>query len=266
MSPRAGRAERRSGAVPRAVRALGDRRATPHIDWLVRLTGASRREAEEVLAEVGDLAPVEEEIRRAQRAAGRSMYAQIRAPFELYAITRLRRPDHVVEAGVSSGVSSAHFLLAVARNRHGRLHSIDWPTFQRGPELGARESPVSIPPGRTSGWAIPERIKTGWDLRIGRSQELLPTLVRELPSVDLFLHDDLHTPAHLTFELRTVGPKLGGGAVVLADNTAWTGQAFPRFARRLGVPWYARGRTDLVGLRVPRAGFPASSGAGRSGR
>ncbi|MCI4339524.1 MAG: class I SAM-dependent methyltransferase [Thermoplasmata archaeon] len=251
MSPRSNRPRRASKKPGKAFRALGDLRAVPQVRWLTQLTGASRSEVEETLAEVDDLVEVEREIREAHLSAGRPGYAQIRAPFELYALVRLRRPDHVVEAGVSSGVSSAHFLLALARNRHGRLHSVDWPTFQRGPMLGPEESPVSVPPCRSSGWAIPDRLKAGWDLRIGRSQELLPMLVDELPSVDVFLHDDLHTPAHLTFELTTIQPKLTPGAVVLADNTIWTGASFPRFAKRLGVPWFPRGRTDLVGLRAP---------------
>jgi hypothetical protein len=251
MTAKPKRADGRSAKGREALRALGDRRAVPDLRWVSELTGASRREVEETLAEVDDLVKVEREIREAHLAAGRPGYAQIRAPFELYTLTRLLRPDHVVEAGVSSGVSSAHFLLALGRNRHGRLHSIDWPTLQRGPTLGPNESPVSVPPGRSSGWAIPARLKAGWDLRIGLSQELLPKLVDELPSVELFLHDDKHTPAHLTFELTTVQPKLGPGAVVLADNTVWTGQAFPRFAKRLGVAWFPRGGSDLVGLRVP---------------
>ncbi len=254
---------RAARATERARRALGDRRTTPDPMWLGALTGAPRSEVDEVLAETADLVPIEEEIRAAHRAAGRPLYAQIRAPFELYALVRLTRPDHVVEAGVSSGVSSAHFLLALARNRHGRLHSIDWPTFQRGPVLGPRESTVSIPPGRTSGWAIPERVRSGWDLRIGRSQELLPALARELPTIGVFLHDDRHTPAHLAFELRTVRPRLRPGSVVLADNTVWTGASFPRFAAQLGVPWHRRGRTDLVGLRVPPASAPAGARARR---
>ncbi|MGA8542883.1 MAG: class I SAM-dependent methyltransferase [Thermoplasmata archaeon] len=237
-------------AVQRARRALGDPRTTPSIPWLVHLTGASRAEIGEVLAEVDELVENEEMIRATQQSAGRSFYAQIRAPFDLYALVRLTRPDHLVEAGVSSGISSAHFLLALKKNRHGQLHSIDKPTFQRGPTLGPKESGVSIPPGRKSGWAVPLRIRSGWDLRIGPSQELLPRLVRELPSVGLFLHDDLHTPKHLTFELATIRPKLVPGAVVLADNTVWTGESFPRFARKLGVPWFPRGRSDLVGLRV----------------
>jgi methyltransferase family protein len=237
--------------VDRAVRALGDARARPNLGWLAQLTGASESELSEVLQETAGLLPVDEEIQRRHREAGRPHYAQFRAPFELYAMVRLLRPDHVVETGVSSGVSSAHFLLALRRNRHGVLHSIDRPTQQRGAQFGRSDSPVALPPGKATGWAIPDELRGGWDLRLGSSEEILPRLVDQLPSIGLFLHDSLHTPTHLTFELTTVRPKLSNGAVVLADNTVWTGAAFPRFARALGTPMRRRGRTDLVGLRVP---------------
>jgi hypothetical protein len=238
-------------AAARARRALGDRRAVPNVAWIAALTGANRREIGLVLEELEALLPLEEEIRHRHLAAGRESFAQIRAPFELFAITRLVRPDHIVEAGVSSGVSSAHFLAALRRNRRGRLHSIDLPLRQRGPALVRGESTVALPPGHEAGWAVPERLRERWDLRLGPSQELLPALVRELDGVGLFLHDDLHTPAHLAFELATVRPKLTAGAVVLADNTAWTGEAFPRFAREVGARVVRRGRGDLVGLRLP---------------
>ncbi len=242
---------RTEASVIAAWRALGDPRAAPDRRWVARLTGASLERVDATLGEADELLPFDREIGAAHRAGGRPSYAQIRAPLELYAIVRLARPDHVVEVGVSSGVSSAHFLLGLRRNRHGTLHSIDFPTFAQGDRPGPQESPVAIPRGKTSGWAVPDRLRGGWDLRIGRSEELLPSLVAELPSVGLFLHDDLHTPAHLAFELRTVEPKLARGAVVLADNTVWTGVAFPRWAKHLGVPWYRRRRSDLVGLRAP---------------
>ena len=239
-------------AAERARRALGDRRATPNVAWIAALTGANRREIGKVLEELEALLPLEEEIRHRHLAGGREGYAQICAPFELFAITRLLRPDHVVEAGVSSGVSSAHFLAALRRNRHGRLHSIDMPYRQRGAELARGESSVAVPPGRDSGWAVPDRLKERWDLRVGPSQVLLPKLVDELSGIGLFLHDDLHTPEHLGFELATVRPRLVPGAVVLADNTQWTGEAFPRFARSVGTRVVRRGRGDLVGLAMPR--------------
>ena len=240
----------------RALRALGAPDAVPDRAWIAALTGASPTATDRVLREVDAFRATEAAISAAHRAAGRAGFAQIRAPFELYALVRLARPRHVVEVGVSSGVSSCHFLLGLRRNRRGRLHSIDLPTPQRGPVLGARESPVAIPPGRSSGWAVPRPIRRSWDLRIGRSEALLPPLVAELPAIDLFLHDDLHTPAHLAFELATIRPKLRPGSIVLADNTAWTGRSFPRFAARLGVRVARRRGTDLVGLRVPPADEP----------
>ncbi len=243
-------------AAARARRALGDRRAIPDVAWIAALTGANRRRIGDTLEELEGLLPLEEEIRHHHLEGGRDSYAQIRAPFELFALARLLRPEHIVEAGVSSGVSSAHFLAALRRNRRGRLHSIDLPTRQRGPELTRGESTVAIPPGRQTGWAVPARLQERWDLRLGPSQELLPRLVEEIASIGLFLHDDLHTPAHLAFELETIRPRLFPGAVVLADNTTWTGEAFPRFARTIGARVVRRGRGDLVGLRVPGAPPP----------
>jgi methyltransferase family protein len=242
---------RKSTRAGEAARALGDRRAVPDLRWIERLTGAPPDRVLKVLDELGGQVDTERAIREAHQAGGRSFYAQFRAPLDLYAMVRLTRPAEIVETGVSSGVSSAHLLLALRRNGTGRLHSIDLPTRQTSTELRSDESPVSIPPGRDSGWAIPADLRKGWDLRQGRSERLLPVLARELPEVSIFLHDSLHTPAHLTFELETVRPRLRTGSIVLADNTSWTGQAFPRFAKDAGVPMVRRRRSDLVGLRFP---------------
>jgi hypothetical protein len=243
-----------SSGVEAARSALGDRRARPNVKWLrALLPEVSERRILQTLNETRRLVPLERTIRARHQEGGRAFYAQFRAPFELYALTRLLKPEHVVETGVSSGVSSAHFLTALRRNGHGTLHSIDRPLVQRAAKLRAGDSPVSVPPGRSSGWTIPDPLRAGWDLRLGPSQQLLPELVRDIPSLGIFLHDSLHTPRHLTFELSTVSPKLTPGAVVLADNTAWTGDAFDRFARRLGVRVHRRGRSDLVGLRLRSA-------------
>jgi hypothetical protein len=243
-------ADRAKALGLRARRALGDPRAAVNFRWLRTLSGAPVEKILDVLRELDELVPIEQEMRRRQVAGGRPGYAQICAPFELYALVRLLQPKHVVETGVSSGVSSAHFLMALDRNRSGTLHSVDLPTHQRGPVLQADESPVSLPPGLASGWAIPFR-SSRWDLRIGESQTLLPVLAAELPSVDLFLHDDLHTPEHLAFEFATLRPKFSPGAPVLADNTKWTGEAAPDFAKAVGARLSRRGTGDLVGFRFP---------------
>jgi hypothetical protein len=246
--PRLGPARR---AAHEARTALGDRRAEPDVRWVERLTGASPAEVSRVLLESRQLVALERQIRRLHAQEERRSFAQIRAPIELYALVRLRRPDHVVETGVSSGVSSAHFLAALRRNRKGTLHSIDLPTAQRGRTFGPSDSPVALPPGRATGWVVPSRLRPGWDLSIGPSQQLLPRTVSGLDEIGIFLHDSRHTPSHLAFELATIRPKLVPGSIVLADNTSWTGAAFPRFAAALGAKVQRRRRSDLVGLRVP---------------
>jgi hypothetical protein len=249
----------------RAVLALGDERAVPDVAWIRALTGATRSEVEAVLAETDELADLENGIRQRQRQGGRDSYAQFRAPFDLYAMVRLLRPIHVLETGVSSGISSAHFLLGLRANGRGTLHSIDLPLPQRGPRLGKSESPVALPPGRTSGWAMPDELRPGWDLHLGPSQVLLPVVTQGIDRVDVFLHDSLHSPEHLRFELETVRAKLTPGAIVLADNVEWTGDAFNRFAESLKVPVHARGGEDLVGLRIPPGpAAGASSGPRRA--
>lgn len=238
-------------SVLATVRELGDPRARPNLTWLSDLLGIPSDQLDRWTQEIPGLAPLERALRVAHAAGGRRYYAQFRAPFELYVLTRALRPKHVVETGVSSGISSVHFLAALRRNRNGTLHSIDRPQVQAGPTLRPGEPAVSVPPGRSSGWAIPEVYRNGWDLRLGPSEKLLPPLVRGISSVDLFLHDSLHTPSHLTFELETIRPKLHSGSIVLADNTQWTGHSFERFARSLKARVRRRGSSDLVGLRVP---------------
>jgi hypothetical protein len=252
----------RRNPVAALVRALGDRRATPDDRWVSALTGRPIVEVRRAIRGLADHLEVEEAIRAAHRAGGREFYAQICAPFELYALVRLAKPQEVVETGVSSGVSSTHFLLGLRDNGAGRLHSIDLPVRQEGPTLGRGESTVSVPPGRPTGWVVPTPLRTGWDLRLGPSQELLPRLLAELPRVDLFLHDDLHTPTHLAFELELLRPRLRPGSIVLADNTNWTGKAFDRFARSIGAPVVRRRGSDLVGARVPGpSGLPKARAA-----
>jgi hypothetical protein len=238
-------------SIRATTKALGDSRALPNRSWLAGLLGLKSDQLDRWLSEIPRLDSLESALHRAHTDGGRTFYAQFRAPFELYVLTRALRPDHIVETGVSSGVSSVHFLAGLRRNRKGTLHSVDRPQVQTAPTLKPGESAVSVPPGLSSGWAIPPAYRAGWDLRLGFSQEQLPPLVARLPKVDIFLHDSHHTSTHLRFELETIRPKLHPGAVVMADNTQWTGEAFPRFARSLGAKVWRRGSSDLVGLRVP---------------
>ncbi|MGI0151615.1 MAG: hypothetical protein ACREC5_06740, partial [Thermoplasmata archaeon] len=126
-------ASARGSSLDPVVEALGDPRARPDVGWIAALADVDPEEVESVLSELLAFVPLERELRQKLIGGGRQYYAQLSAPFETYALTRLLRPLHVVELGVSSGVSSLHFLLGIRQNRgDGILHSIDLPTFQWG--------------------------------------------------------------------------------------------------------------------------------------
>src|SRR5580658_507967 len=93
--------------------------------WVAALTGSTLARAEKSIDEARADRPLFGHLAREHRSEGREHYGEIDAPLELYAIVRLRRPRHVLEVGVSYGVSSAYLLRALERNRQGTLHSID---------------------------------------------------------------------------------------------------------------------------------------------
>lgn len=194
---------------------------------------------------------MERSIQRALARTGRTYYAQFPAPLDLYVITRVLRPNHVVESGVSSGLSSAHILAALDRNGRGRLHSIDLPQYQKGRTRARGELSWSIPLGKDSGWAVPKGLAARWDLRKGRSEDLLPAILNEVRTVDLFCHDSPWTPSHLAFEFEAVRPRLRSGSIVVADNTSVNPEAAKRLAHAFGARvWHRRG-SSLIGIRVP---------------
>lgn len=135
-----------------------------------------------------------------------------------YVVIRALQPSVVVETGVANGVSSAYLLLALQKNGRGVLHSI---------EIGDARF---LPPGKAAGWLVPEWLKPNWDLRIGDSRQLLPSLLAELGTIDVFIHDSLHTYEHMLWEFRTAYPHIRPGGLLCSDDALWN-SAFPEFSR-----------------------------------
>jgi predicted O-methyltransferase YrrM len=163
----------------------------------------------------------------------------------LYALVRRLRPATIVETGTASGISTTYLLAALARNDTGRLVSIDLPfELGTGKELlrplvpGTSIEPENsspLPPGKDPGWAIPDELRERWELRVGDARELLPTLLDEVGEIGLFLHDSLHTRAHMLFEFESAWPHLARGGVLAADDVFQRKHdALPAFARSVG--------------------------------
>lgn len=122
-----------------------------------------------------------------------------------YLACRLTSPSVVVETGVAYGVSSAYILTALKENGRGILHSVDLP-------------PVRRKSGSFWGIAVPDGLKGRWNLHRGTSARVLPGLLQETPTVDLFVHDSLHTHKNMSREFDTIWPYLRPGALLLADD------------------------------------------------
>ena len=157
--------------------------------------------------------PLVEHLTRAR--AGLPFMGEIPQAALLYVFVRALRPKVFVETGVAAGFSSSFLLAAMRANRSGRLHSID----------------IGDVPGKTKethygvGWLVPPYLREGWDLRIGRSQELLVPLMNDVGPADVFLHDSLHSYDQMLFEFRSAWPHIRAGGFLLAHDvhisSAW---------------------------------------------
>lgn len=141
----------------------------------------------------------------------------------LYLLVRLVKPNHMVETGVSAGVSSAYILSAMEDNNRGRLHSIDLP-------------PDNLPKGKTVGWVVPNRLKNRWSLHIGNALGLLEPLLSDIGIIDCFVHDSLHTYDHMTWEFSTAWKYLRPGGLFLSHDVG-ANDAFFDFMSENSISW-----------------------------
>jgi predicted O-methyltransferase YrrM len=165
----------------------------------------------------------------------------------LYAILRTLEPKLAVETGVANGFSTAFALLALERNGHGELHSIDYPRAfgQDAAEFHEEIGSVGVPAEHEPGWLVPERLRERWTLRLGRSQDELPPLLESLGTIDFFLHDSEHSYECMRFEFTSAWPALREGGVLVSDDVNSTA-AFPEFARQQQREPIALGRGMAV--------------------
>ena len=141
----------------------------------------------------------------------------------LYLLTRILKPNCVVETGVASGASSSYILQALCDNNRGVLHSIDLP-------------PADLPSGHESGWIVPESLRSRWTLHVGDSRKLLTPLLEQLGQIDFFLHDSLHTYDHMLWEFDTAWGYLRKGGVFLSHDVG-ANEAFFDFMKGKQISW-----------------------------
>jgi hypothetical protein len=115
------------------------------------------------------------------------------------------RAERVVETGVAHGFTSRFILQALARNRAGHLWSIDLP-------------PLNHDLRQQVGIAVPKELSDRWTYIQGSSRRRLPKLLSELQSIDLFIHDSLHSERNVRFEMDRAWAKLRPGGAIIVDD------------------------------------------------
>jgi predicted O-methyltransferase YrrM len=124
----------------------------------------------------------------------------------LWCLVRHLHPGQVVETGVAHGLSSRMILEALQRPGEGRLSSIDLPPMT----IRDRRGEVAV--------AVPERLRERWVYLEGASRRRLPSLVRQVGQIELFVHDSLHSTRNVRWELTTAWRALPPGGVVVVDD------------------------------------------------
>ena len=92
-----------------------------------------------------------------------------------------------------------------------------------------------IPEDKTSGWIVPDAYRDHFEVWTGDAKALMPKLVDEVDSIDLFFHDSDHTYDHMMFEFREAKRKLNAGGLVVADDISWNASLWD-FADEWDVP------------------------------
>ncbi|MGA8709787.1 MAG: class I SAM-dependent methyltransferase [Thermoplasmata archaeon] len=230
--------------------------SNPDVSWVAALANVSEARAQRSVEEAQGEQALYRHLDRMHRMGGRPSYVEIDAPLELYALVRLLRPRHVVEVGVSSGVSSAYMLQALEGVGRGTLHSVDLPKLET-PKLarGRHRYPSwALPPGRSSGWAVPLPLRGRWDLRLGDKKRVLPLLAEENFPMGLFVYDVPHDESKASREFAQVDRRFHRGSVAIADHGPGGGLCAPlrRWARSRGALPVRCGDLGLFGFRSAR--------------
>jgi len=139
----------------------------------------------------------------------------------LYIICRTKKPEKVFETGVAYGHSSCFILEALYENNKGKLFSIDsifrpWETKEK------------------IGSMIPKKLRVNWEINFGESKNNLKKSLDKEKSIDIFLHDSLHTYDNMMFEFETSWKYIKKNGFLLSDDISGN-NAFYDFCKKYNL-------------------------------
>jgi predicted O-methyltransferase YrrM len=137
---------------------------------------------------------------RGRRIGGGGFYAL------LYFLTRLLRPQIIVETGVAFGFSSRAFLKALKTNGSGELFSSDFPYFRQ------------TEPEGLIGLLVEPELRARWNLLVGSDRDNLPTITSSVTQIDLLHYDSDKSRSGREFALAALEARLAPEALVVFDD------------------------------------------------
>jgi len=149
-------------------------------------------------------------------------------------------PQRVLETGVARGVTSALALGALAQSdgEVGRLWSIDLPPMMSG---WHEQSKV----------LVDEAAWPNWSYIRGSSRRTMTSTCASIGSIDIFIHDSLHTPQTMKYEFDKAWPFMRTGGLLISDDVEGN-SAFVDFveSRRIEKHFIApkAGKAGLFGV------------------
>ena len=147
----------------------------------------------------------------------------------LYVLVRHFRPKEVLETGVYYGGNSVFILLAMQKNQVGSLTSIDFPDFdivKSGSSAGRHvlvKDSEFYDENLTPGFIIPHYLRDKWNLIIGDSLEVIPSLDQKF---NLYIHDSEHSMKFLSKELKLASMKIASDGIMVVDDIDWSNAFF----------------------------------------
>ncbi len=123
----------------------------------------------------------------------------------IWCLIRRLNATKIVETGVAHGVTS-RFILEALGPSSGHLWSIDLPP------------PVSASIDNQIGVAVTNGPTNKWIFIEGSSRRRLPSLLKRIAPIDLFIHDSEHSEYNMQFEMSMAWPALRPGGALVVDD------------------------------------------------
>lgn len=212
--------------------------AVENQDWIKRHSTISGQ-----LAATLDPALWEEAKAFGERTRTRAKPLLAKVPFDmgaggdyefLYWLTRLMKPDIIVETGVSAGWTSQAFLSAIAANRRGTLYSSDFPYFR----VKDPESYIGL--------VVEPELRAHWHLFTEGDEKALPKILAECGPIGLFHYDSNKSVSGREFAIESAASRMAPDGIILVDdiiNDSW----FREYVERTDPPFTVlHGRCGMI--------------------